>query len=91
MLLLVINIGLAVTGLIAKMVLAGVVTKYKGDLAFTDSFGKYVFLCASREPLKMASVTGWRDMLAAFNPKLSGLSAEEVAAVAMLLFYHLNI
>ena len=91
MLQLVTNIGLAVPGLVAKMVRAGVVTKHKRDLAFTDIFGKHVYVYVSREPLKMQSISGWRDMLAAFNPGLSRLSAEEVAAVATLLFYHLNI
>jgi hypothetical protein len=81
---------LAVTGLITKLLLAGVVTKYKGDLAFTEIFGKYVYFYAISNPVKVGNISGWRDMLAGFNSRLSRLSIAEVAAVAILLDYHLN-
>jgi hypothetical protein len=81
---------LAVPGLIAKLLRAGVITRHKGDLAFTEIFGKYVYSYAVSNPVKVESISGWREILTGFNSRLSGLSVAEVAAVAILLDYHLN-
>jgi hypothetical protein len=81
---------LAVPGLIAKLLDADVVTKDNGDLAFTETFGKHVYTFASGSPDKIGNLSGWREMLDGFNPALSNLSTEEVAAVSILLDYQLN-
>jgi hypothetical protein len=81
---------LAIPGLIAKLILAGVITKNNDDLAFTEEFGKHVYSYAIANPVKIGSVSGWQDILVRFNLRLSRLCTNEVAAVPVLLDYHLH-
>lgn len=81
---------MAVTGLVAKLVSSGAVKKQDGDLTFTVDFGAYLYGYASANPAKIGSISGWRDMLSGYNDTFKDLSNDEVAAVAILLDYHLN-
>ena len=81
---------MAITGLVAKLVSAGAVTNQNNDLAFTVNFGAYVYGYASANRDKMGNISGWRDMLSGYNDEFKDLSNDEVAAVAILLDFHLN-
>ena len=69
---------------------AGAVTKQDDDLAFTVDFGAYLYGYVSANPAKIGSISGWRDILSGYNDTFKDLSNDEVAAVAILLDYHLN-
>ena len=74
----------------AKLVSAGAVKKQHKDLAFTVEFGAYVYGYASANRDKIGNLSGWREMLSGYSNSFKDLSNDEVAAVAVLLDYHLN-
>lgn len=85
------KLGLAITGLVSKLVSAGAVAKQKdNDLVFTVNFGAYVYGYASANRDKIGNLSGWREMLSGYCDSFKDLSNDEVAAVAVLLDYHLN-
>lgn len=82
--------AVSISGLVEKMILAGVVEKQDGDLAFTTAFGDYLYDYARRNPEKIGTVRDWLDILYGFNITLVDLSAKEVAALIQLLAYYFD-
>ena len=76
--------------LVDKLLASGIIVKQGGDLAFTEAFGKYVYNYAVLNRDKIATVNGWREILAAFDKSLESLSAQEIGTTLCLLQYHLD-
>lgn len=81
---------MVVESLITKLIKAGAVQKRQNELAFTNSFGRYLVACLGNYPVKSASVKTWREMLGKYDPSLETLSIEEIHVVLSLLYYNLN-
>jgi hypothetical protein len=76
--------------LVDKLVASGVIVKQGSDFAFTVAFGSYVYNYAVLNRDKIATVKGWREMLAGFDESLESLSAQEIGTTLCLLQYHLD-
>lgn len=79
---------LTINGLVTKMIATGVIRRKNRDIVFTVKFGAYLYGYASTSPLKIGNLSGWRDLLAGYNPSFRDLSNDEAAAIAVLIDYH---
>lgn len=80
---------MVVDSLITKLIEAGAVQKSRNELAFTNSFRRYLVAIIGNYP-KSVSVQNWRLMLGGYDPSLETLSMEEIHIVLSLLYYNLN-
>ena len=78
---------MSITGLIPKLIAAGVVEKHPDRLAFTFSFDSYLVWHSERNKTKSGSLEDWGEMLRGYSHALESLSGEEVSAFIILLQY----
>ena len=72
-----------------KLLVSGVAERRATDIAFTNGFGSYITQYASNDPMRIGTVNGWREMLGSFDSNLSSLTADEIAAIIVLLDQYL--
>jgi hypothetical protein len=79
------------TGLIEKLLAAGVVEKRTDDLKFSDDFCKHLVYCNRNYGFKGGgTLEVWRQIMVKFKSGLDGLSDKEIATTIVLLDYFLD-
>jgi hypothetical protein len=79
------------TGLIEKLLAAGVVEKRTEDLKFSDDFCKHLVYCNRNYGFKGGGTLEiWRQIMVKFKSGLNDLSDKEIATTIVLLDYFLD-
>jgi hypothetical protein len=79
------------TGLIEKLLAAGVVEKRTDDLKFSDDFCKHLVYCNRNYGFNGGgTLEVWRQIMVKFKSGLDGLSDKEIATTIVLLDYFLD-
>lgn len=81
---------MATSGLITKLIRAGVIERRISELRFTPDFCSHLGQYDPSECLKDGEIKSWRNMLRDFASELNSLSDEEVSITITLLDYFLN-
>ncbi|MCI0565522.1 MAG: hypothetical protein MN733_44225, partial [Nitrososphaera sp.] len=79
------------SGLIEKLLVAGVIEKRIHELKFTDGFCKHLVYCNHTYGFKGGgTLEVWRKIIVEYDAKLEALSDKEIATTIVLLDYFLD-
>jgi hypothetical protein len=81
---------LAITGLVNKLLQAQAAEMHNDCPTFTPTFCRFLLWCMNCNITRAATLKGWRNILSDYNPALGLLSADEIAAIILLLQYSLD-
>jgi hypothetical protein len=85
------DLRMSESGLIEKLLVAGVIEKKIHELKFTDNFCKHLVHCNHTYGFKGGGTLElWRKILVEFDAKLDSLSDKEIATTIVLLDYFLD-
>ena len=81
---------MVVDNLITKLIDAGAVQKSRNELAFTNSFQRYLVATIRNDPAENVSLKSWREILGRYDPSLETVSIQEMHVILSLLYYNLK-
>lgn len=84
------HVELAITGLVNKLLQAQAAEMHNDCPTFTPTFCRFLLWCMNCNITRAATLKGWRNILSDYNPALGLLSADEIAAIILLLQYSLD-